>query len=51
MIATYDIGTGRRSSEVVKHNGKTIWVKAPDGKKLIKRHKVKHNVIFTKEKK
>jgi len=45
MLVKYDIGTRTNVSEVIKENEKTVWVKAPDGKTIIKRHKEKHNVV------
>lgn len=51
MLAKFDIGTGSHTSEVLKENSKTVWVKAPDGKTIIKRHKEKHNVVKLEEKK
>ena len=43
MQATYTIKGKRHTGELIKSNHKTVWVKAPDGK-IVKRHKVKHNV-------
>ncbi len=43
MQATHTIKGTRHTGEIVKCNHKTVWVKAPDGK-IVKRHRVKHNV-------
>ncbi len=43
MKAIYTIKNERHTGEIVKSNHKTVWVKALDGK-IVKRHKVKHNV-------
>lgn len=61
MQATFNLKGGRKVGEVVKANKKTVWVKF-DFKKniadagaeallktfttIIKRHKVKHNVVL-----
>ena len=45
MKAIYTIKNERHTGEIVKSNHKTVWVKAPDGK-IVKRHKVKHDVVI-----
>jgi len=62
--AKFDIKKGRQVGEVVKENAKTVWVKfkykkniAEEGAEaifkkfiaVIKRHKIKHNVIMIEE--
>lgn len=45
MKATFTLGTGTATGEVVKLNDATVIVKMPNGKH-IKRHIQKHNVRF-----
>lgn len=44
MLVEYTIKNKRSIGSVVKENSKTILIMAPNGKKVVKRHKVKHNV-------
>lgn len=60
MDATFRTNKGERTGEVIKENAKTVWVKfkykknvAEEGAEaifkkfiaVIKRHKIKHNVV------
>jgi hypothetical protein len=48
-ICRFDLSNHRRLGTIVKHNAKTVWVSIVFGantRKVIKRHIVKHNVIF-----
>jgi len=62
MLCRADLGTGRVTGEVIKHNNQTILMRlkentgkgaiyVPDRKigKLIKRHIVKHRITFEEE--
>lgn len=44
MLVEYTIKNKRSIGSVVKENPKTILILAPDGKKVVKRHKIKYNV-------
>jgi len=43
MLVEYTIKNKRSIGSVVKDNPKTMLITAPDGK-VVKRHKIKHNV-------
>lgn len=45
MKAEYNIKGERVVGKVIKENKYTIWVVAPDGR-VVKRHRVKHNVLI-----
>jgi len=47
MIVEFNTNKGRKSSPVIKNNNHTVWVeiKNKEGKKIIKRHKIKHIVV------
>ncbi len=64
MEAKFNIRKGRQAGTVIKENNKTVWVKFKYKKNIseagveaimkkfiavIKRHKVKHNVIMLEE--
>lgn len=47
-LCRFDIDGHRRVGHIVKANSKTVWVSVVFGcrtRKIIKRHKVKHNVV------
>ena len=65
MKATFNLGKERKEGELIKANNKTVWVKFAYKKKIseegakavfkvfdaiIKRHKIKHNVVIEGEK-
>ncbi len=45
MRVEFNTNKGRKKAELIKSNVKTVWVKLEKQGKVIKRHRIKHNVV------